>query len=339
MTKLYYPKTFFDESYRWHIFPLLKELIKSELKNDNFQLCDNKEDAEVLILPMSWNYYYSNNTTKEVLDYLSKNVYQKPIISFVFGDVGNKVPYEFKGVVLRTSGDKSKLPIAHCGLPVFIPDPLRNQYQENDVFKRIYSSVPTVGFCGLANKFSIETINDLLRVGVKNLLSNFGFSHKNPQRLMSAPYFRYNILSNLQNKKCVKTNFIIRNQYRAGIKANKNLHHTTEEFYNNIKDSDYILCMRGAGNFSTRFYETLAMGRIPVFVNTDCLLPLEDKIDWKQHVVWVEYKDRHHIEKKIIDFHSKLDENSLNMLFESNRQLWINHLQVVPYFKTLFNGI
>ena len=32
--------------------------------------------------------------------------------------------------------------------------------------------------------------------------------------------------------------------------------------------SPYILCVRGAGNYSARFYEALALGRIPVLVNT-----------------------------------------------------------------------
>ena len=63
------------------------------------------------------------------------------------------------------------------------------------------------------------------------------------------------------------------------------------EFYENMVSSDYIVCVRGGGNFSVRLYETLAMGRIPIFINTDCLLPLNKSIDWKKHVVWIERED------------------------------------------------
>ena len=47
-------------------------------------------------------------------------------------------------------------------------------------------------------------------------------------------------------------------------------------YVENLVASDYVLCARGAGNFSYRLYETLSCGRIPVFVDTDCVLPHED---------------------------------------------------------------
>ena len=53
------------------------------------------------------------------------------------------------------------------------------------------------------------------------------------------------------------------------------------EFIRNILSSDYTLCFRGSGNYSLRFYETLCLGRIPLFINTDCKLPFEDEINWR----------------------------------------------------------
>src|SRR5690606_19049993 len=91
---------------------------------------------------------------------------------------------------------------------------------------------------------------------------------------------------------------------------------------------DYVLCVRGAGNFSVRFYETLLMGRIPIFVNTDCLLPFEDKINWKKHVVWIEWKERSNIANIVADFHSKLTDKQFEDLQKSNRKLWKEELSV-----------
>src|SRR5690606_18408840 len=103
--------------------------------------------------------------------------------------------------------------------------------------------------------------------------------------------------------------------------------------YNNLKDSDYVVCVRGAGNFSVRFYETLAMGRIPIFINTDCALPLEEKIDWKKHVVWVEYKERHKVVQKLMEFHSGLTEEDFIDLQLANRKLWEEKLRLGGFFK------
>lgn len=78
------------------------------------------------------------------------------------------------------------------------------------------------------------------------------------------------------------------------------------EFYENLRDSDYVVCVRGAGNFSVRFYETLAMGRIPVFINMDCALSFDNQFDWKKHIVQVEYKDRKKVAQKVKEFHNAL---------------------------------
>ena len=78
----------------------------------------------------------------------------------------------------------------------------------------------------------------------------------------------------LEQENMIITNFIYRKKYRAGAKSQKDLQSTTLEYYENLLDSDYILCIRGAGNFSIRLYETLMVGRIPIFVNTRLYLAI-----------------------------------------------------------------
>ena len=126
--------------------------------------------------------------------------------------------------------------------------------------------------------------------------------------------------------------FILRKKYRAGITTNKHTHKTTLEFYDNLKNSDYVVCVRGAGNFSIRFYEALAMGRIPVFINTDCALPFDNEIDWKKHVVWVEYNERHEVAEKVADFHRVLSEKDFIDLQLANRKLWEERLTLRGFF-------
>ena len=52
--------------------------------------------------------------------------------------------------------------------------------------------------------------------------------------------------------------------------------------------NQYNLCVRGNGNFSHRFYETLASGRIPVYVNTGGKLPWDHIINYRPYFVWVD---------------------------------------------------
>lgn len=329
----YYPKALYDNAARWHIFPLLKSLMK-EVNNSvqNLFITENIDEADCVILPMSWNYYHTHKRIDEVTRYYKSLPSHLKVISFVFGDFGIKVPKAFKGYVFRSNGRKSKLSVNHNGLPVFIEDPILKYFPNQNVISRSTSNKAIVGFCGQAVKLGKNSINEFLKTAIKNMLTIIGYSKRDTEQLISTSYFRWKILNNLQQSDKINSNFILRNDYRAGVATEKNMHPTTMQFYNNIKDSDYVVCMRGAGNFSTRFYETLAMGRIPVFVNTDCLLPLDDKINWNEHVVWVEYNERHLIADKIYNFHKKHDNTSINKLFLKNRKLWEQQLQLYTFF-------
>ena len=93
---------------------------------------------------------------------------------------------------------------------------------------------------------------------------------------------RSQCLENLQNNTNIKTNFIIRNSFWGGNPHNATLR---REYIENIKNSDVVLCCRGAGNFSYRLYEVLSCGRIPVIIDTDILLPCDNVIDWNKFII------------------------------------------------------
>ena len=104
------------------------------------------------------------------------------------------------------------------------------------------------------------------------------------------------------------------------------------EYVQNMVESDYILCARGAGNFSYRLYETLCCGRIPVFIDTDCVLPLESSIDWKSHCVWVEGSDVAHIGDQVAAFHASLTPAEFADRQRACRALWETHLSPQGFF-------
>jgi hypothetical protein len=99
-----------------------------------------------------------------------------------------------------------------------------------------------------------------------------------------------------------------------------------------------VLCVRGAGNFSVRFYETLAMGRVPVFINTDCIVPLSSSIEWKKYVVWIEEDEMNTMETKIVEFHNSLSSEKLQKLQKANRTIWEESLTLGGFFKTFFTN-
>jgi len=109
----------------------------------------------------------------------------------------------------------------------------------------------------------------------KTIKPRVGFCGLNSQ-------YRQKTLSLFQQSQTIDTDFIIKDQFWGGSPHNPNV---INQFESNIQNSHFTICNRGAGNFSMRFYQVLSAGRIPVLLNTDQLLPLEDVIDWSELIV------------------------------------------------------
>lgn len=350
--RIYYPSSAYNADVdRRQVFPLLKPFLKAEeftdeerkrlygLSESDFSITTNLEEAEVILLPMSWNYYYLNGKLVSIRRKLDEiKGFHKPVCIVMTGDYG--YPFPWPDVwVLRQSGMKKKLKENHLGMPVFIQDPLKRLYQQSHIFLRSYQDVPTVGFCGQASGNKITACREVFRTFLKMVSHHLSLYKPSAQPIQSTNLKRFRLLERLASSIKVKTNFIIRKKHGGGIHFGREGSVLEKEFFDNMVAVDYVLCYRGAGNFSVRFYETLAMGRIPIFVNTDCMLPLEQEINWKRHVVWVEANESHKIVDKVLAFHENLNPVTFEALQKANRELWETKLQLRGYFETLLPSL
>jgi hypothetical protein len=346
--KIYYPSQHYNSNYRRQVFPLLKAFIKQDGYTDvqrqsdygvterEFVVVDTIDQADFAILTMSWNYYSITNQMVLAYSFIEKaNKAGKRIWTINNGDFGIKLPKIKNVIVFRQSGYLSNNQIGHVGFPSILSDYLTLNHLKSTYLNVNYCEKPIVGFCGLTNGSYLNASIDVMKQVLRNLRSQLRFKDFESQKLLSSSYLRARLLKTLEEHLSVDHNFIKRKHYRAGIDLReKETHDTTKQFYDNILESHYVLCARGAGNFSVRFYETLMMGRIPLYVHTDGFLPLSDIIDWKSHVVWIDYKDRHKISEILLDFHGQLDQDSLKDLFAKNRKLWEEKLTLSGFFKT-----
>ncbi len=290
----------------------------------DFHWVEEMEKAQIVLIPFSINFYASQNKLGDLAS-LNALCKEKNLTAYgyIYDDFGIAFPEFSNFVYFRMSGFRSQLSDKNRGLPVAISDQFQRIFKKENITPNTKNELPTISFCGHASTSFTKRVKEILIFGKQNMKRFF----QNPIRKDWEPYFassfeRAKLMKAFENSPLVITNFIYRNQYRAGAKSPEDLEKTTVEYYENILNSDYVLCVRGAGNFSVRFYETLMMGRIPIFVNTDCLLPFEEQINWKNHVVWVEWKDRKNIATIVSDFHRKItNEDFINRQI-NNRKLW-----------------
>ena len=165
-----------------------------------------------------------------------------------------------------------------------------------------------------------------LKLNLKRLLDK---SIGDYQFFFSSSSVRYSVLKSLEKSKAIVCNFIYRNSYRGGAQTETEIKQSTKEFFQNIERNLYTICIRGAGNFSVRLYETLIMGRIPIVIHSDAKLPLENEIIWKNHAVLAH---KNNVIDSVLTFHNSLSNEELIAIQKSNRDLMLTQFLRVNYF-------
>lgn len=122
---------------------------------------------------------------------------------------------------------------------------------------------PVVGFCGLVSKY------------------------------------RRKIVDEFERHPDIRGNIIRRDSFWGGKPHDPDV---IREFGRNLSDSEFMICNRGNGNFSMRFYQTLAAGRIPVLVNTNMVLPFREEINWREFIVFE--KNERDCVRKVLAIHA-----------------------------------
>ncbi len=338
MFKIHYPSEYLFGDHRAEIFPLLKPFLKPDSfsnlnriemygvsETDYSFVC--KEDCDFIILPMSLNFYSRTKRRKEIQNYIKST--NKIIYAFMSGDIGVKWKSNKNLQILRCNGYSTKG--IDRGLPVFIKDPF---IEYNGFYVSQDNLKTSIGFCGQSNYSRIKMIQDKLRVSYRNMY-NFFFNYYEKEKLFSSSYFRGRILEKLQNSHELKTDFIQRIKYRAGAKTSEDRIASTQEYFQNIKDNLFTVCMRGGGNFSVRLYETMSMGRIPIYFHTNDHLPFKEDVFWRENTIWIEESEIHK-SVDIIKTWIETKRNKLDEIAKNNRVFWNENLTMDGYFKRVF---
>lgn len=314
---------------RKRIFPLLLDVFY--LKNhalEHFKAVESIEDAAICIFPIDISYPKNKSEEKKLQLFIStaKKV-NKKVWVYAGGDFGKSIQ-DSHVIVFRLSGFDSKLDQNTCIMPSFVNDVYTSNFTTEWV-PITKPELPTIGFVGNADGSVTKWLKEFLIFGKQTLKKIVGKDQTDLQSFFPSSSIRYSLLKQLGKDLRIKTNFIYRKKYRAGAKTDEEKRKTTLEFLENINNNLYTFCLRGSGNFSVRFYETLMMGRIPLLIDTDVRLPLENKINWKHHCV--KASKQNYIEQ-LITFHKNHTNEELIQIQANNRTLAKQLLERIAYF-------
>ena len=301
-----------------------------------FELVERLEDADLAVLPSTWHRYLVDGTESLALEFATKTKEAgKAIAVFHERDFDFRLPSP-NAILFSPTLEQDRGP-RDFGLPAWVLDHL-----DGPAAARVMSERPTVGFCGWARrKTLVGRLEQLLKTSVPALSRKRIRSHSAPADCVFRHRFlRSEVIQVLERAPDVETRFLLREKFFAGALRRKkdagqsqSWQDARRDFLDNLTASDYSLCVRGVGNYSPRFYETLAAGRIPLFIDTDCVLPYDSLVDWRKEFAWVDWAERRDAGTRLLSFHRSHDEHAFLERQSRLRQLWEEWLSPDGFFR------
>lgn len=290
-----------------------------------------RADAEIGVLAAPWSALRGHPARVARAQRFAASLAPKPVLVYDVSDLEDEVPIE-NAWVLRTSCRRSRRRAREICMPGFSEDLLLEHAP--DALARPPGARPTVSFRGVSEPLVasrwLELKARVLRAADARgvVLGNYGNQ------------VRRAALMRLVRSRRLGTSIEVQPGFFGGAQRARGGVDLAQQaaarrcFVDSIVGSDYVLCVRGAGNYSFRFFETLCLGRTPLVVDTDSVFPLRELIDPRSFSVWVPLAELDRIEELVLAHFEALRGDA-----ESERRrlraIWEEHYSPHGFFSAL----
>lgn len=301
-------------------------------KND-FSLVDTIAEADYVLMPYNYERLLAVNPERVATIIKEAHDAQKPLLLDGSGDIEKRIDIP-NSVILRVSQYAYRKQDNEITIP-FIAEDLAETFFEGDVEIREKPEVPEVGFAGWASL----TVKARVKLWIKEIPITMASLLDSERRAEhKGLLYRARALSALEKNKDIITHVRARGTYSGHVKTiTGTVGDNRREFVETLRNCDYALAVKGDANSSVRFYEALSMGRIPLFLDTACVLPLEDVIAYRDFCVFVDWKDTDRIDEKLLEFHASVSPERFKEMQVRAREVYREYLRVDAFSKHLAN--
>ncbi|WP_036477062.1 hypothetical protein [Myxosarcina sp. GI1] len=323
----------------WSLRPKNRDKIFEEfITKNNWTEVSSIQNCQVAIYP----YKVFNPETlafdASVFDAAEEAVkYNKPLVidatsdSDVFLDIST-------ANILRSGLYKSLKKTLETECPYWSDGKTKDKLESLDIgFK---SSKPAVGFCGTTSSIGkLFKIGKVLPLSVaQSVLSQGAIARRVDIRLKKgmSHKLRAIAINLLEADPRIDSCFDITNHlddYYDRDNSNRNL--LENLFIKNMLESDYALCVRANGNYSGRFYMALNAGRIPVVIDTDVVIPYEDKL----HIIKIPVDSLSKIADIILEHFERTSDREFREMKRENRSVYQQFLAPEKFLPNFLKGV
>lgn len=304
----------------------------SDRARDLFQLA-SRERAVIAVLPWNWDVAQADRIRLQRAHRFIRDNARAGLWTLVFHPHDSEAALTLpKTIILRTSIVRGRHGRHEHAMPWLVDGFKELGFQP--AAPRLYHAVPSVGFCGALHVEHYRT---------PTLFRRLFRRHKNqyPLAYPHPPGLRAIALEALRATAGIECRFVERDKFMGGAVLPDGTvdtairTRTRAEFLDNLVHADYALCMRGAGNFSIRFSEALAAGRIPLFIDSSSVLPWPNRVDWSSVLVTVELDDLPRLGQKFLEQHRRLTAAEFLARQQRCSEFWDRFISPLGFFSTL----
>lgn len=305
---------------------LLRKMLFKKRGFDTSYYCitDKRDEADMVFMP------YSHRDARRwypgLLEQCSSAAQEIGIPLLVDGIEDVQHPIEILNTyVIRYGGYRFERTSKEIVIPPLAND-LLEMYCDGELRIRTKGEKPVVGFAGWGSLTPYQT----LRTVVKELPDRLrGIVDSRYKTKRKGVFFRMRAMRALQQSSQVVCNFIVRSSYSGHTNTiSKSMEELQQEFVDNLLGSDYGLDVRGDANASTRLFEMLSLGRIPVIVDTERNFPFSDEVDYSSFALVVDFRDLHALPERIANFHNSLTQEKFAEMQRNARRAWEQYFRI-----------
>ena len=248
-----------------------------------------------------------------------------PLLIDGAGDVEYPIAVE-NAYILRIGGYRFINERGRIQIPP-LADDLLERYRGGQLdIRQKREGKPIVGFAG----WTILSPMQHLRTVVKELpLRLRGIIDARYRACSKGVLWRQRAIRILEKSPLVIFNLHARRSFSASPKtAGGDMEELREEMVDTILQSDYALDVRGDANDSTRLFEILSLGCIPVIVDTERNFPFSEKVDYSSFALIVDFRDIAHLPERIAEFHKNVSSERYEQMQKNARDAYIRYFRI-----------
>lgn len=305
--------------------PFWRELFNKYSYDTRYYSITNKpEDADMVLMP--YNHSVVINSAPDLLRLCASEAHRqgKPLLIDGLGDIEYPITPP-NTIVLRYGGYQFSKQQNEVQIPCYADD-LLEIYRDGALQLHQKKEKPVIGFAGWASLPFKQEFRALVKELPTRLYAcidaRYGACKK-------GIFFRRQAIAVLTASTAIVPNFIIRSTFSANASTIiGDPEQLRREFVENLLASDYGLCVRGDANSSVRLFETLSLGRIPIIVDTECIFPFADKVDYREFSLIIDFRDIKRLPDIVAEFHAKLTDDDFRRMQEKARAAYLNYFRV-----------